>query len=625
MRKCVALLMTMVLLVSLAFSQDDQGTAILSDRGAYRIDYSDLNNLRWAFERSYHVVIGAAEDIAFLKFVSLSVDLGFNEEMVDAAVTVSSPGGKKVNYKKSDFEREPYSVEIVDYTLEVQDLQVGDTLTVAYSTIADLSNRLHRWDFQYAYPVRSSELSFLVPDAFTFAEYLSDERYLLSKVAISEKVSVSRSQRLQLKGIKLACTDIPAYVEEALMPPLTEIRPAYFFSLTDLAPVNYDAFLADWSTQVSDLVVNDYWGKQFRVRSNYGWLLQEAREIMKLRTDERTKAWKCYQLVHRLFKWDGSMGVFPSHTINEMKNTREVNKAAMNQALLALLREADLRSFPILVSTRDQNPVQEEIPDVYQFNHFVIVVGIGDDALYLDAGDPKLPIGYIDQNVRRSPSALIRNYKASWVSLPEFESSSMFRTDIKVLRDGSAQGTITCSYQGYDAQAERQLLSEDKQAQYWKSRAAVMSPSIRIDSVRFSNVSSALKPLSSTVHFHIQPSDEIQLAPLFYSFFSDLALPEQTRQNVVQFPFKINENFALSISYPEDIIVSEEAAAQRYAMEQKEVYLEYIVETAPGSLDIRCAIKVNEPTMLQSKYSALQNVMAEIQEKLAKRVIVSKR
>lgn len=614
MKLVISLLCTIFLALPSVSAQDlASGTVILSDLGAYSVDYSNVRDLKWGFEREYKVVIRKEEDLDFLKYVAIETNNNYNEELKEALVEVRSPSGGKVSFNQSNFVKEPFSLDIIDYNLEVDGLSVNDTLVVSYRTVADLSNRIHRWDIQYAYPVLRSEVSFLVPEAFSYVDHLSDQRFLADETAISNTVSVNRTQKLQLKGVRLKCKNIPAYTLESMAPELAESRPAFFFTLTDLAPVNYDAFLPDWDTQCSDLIVNEYWGKQFRVKSNYHWLAKQAAPVLKLNTDERTKLWKCYELIHKLFSWDGSVGLFPSYTIEEMEGQREVNKAALNSALLALLKAADLRAFPVLVNTIDQAPVHEEIPDINQFNHFIIVVGIGDQAVYVDAGDPSLPIGYIDQSIRHNPAILIRNYKGVWVAIEDFESRSMFVTDLHLKSDGSATGKITCSFEGYDAQSERNMLLRDKKAQYWKNRAAVLAPEIRVDSVRFKNVRNGTKPMSSVVHFHIDAgSGDLKLQPFFYSFFDEALLSKTSRSNPLIFPFRMQEHFSLNLTYPEGQSPEFDNTARKVALEGGEASFEYVANSSPQKAEIRASIKVTDTTMDTSDYLALKTFFEKV-------------
>jgi len=602
-----------------------EGSYILTDVGTYTIDHTNVRNLRWSFTRTYKVLIKTDADVDILKYVAIETSTEHKEELVEANVEVRSPDGGTASFNKSNFAKEPFSTYLMDYNLEVLGLRTNDTLIVSYKTVADLSNRIHRWDIQYAYPVLQSEVSFLLPEEFSYADKLSDPSYLVSETAISNTVELGRSQKLPLKGVRVRCANIPAYEQEAMALELVESRPAFFFALTDLAPLNYDAFLPDWSTQCSDLIVNDYWGKQFRNKVNYNWLAKEASSIFKLNTDDRTRIWKCYEFIHEKFTWDGSMGLFPSYTIDEMQNQREVNKSALNVALLALLKEAGFKAFPVLLNSSDLAPVQVEIPDVNQFNHFVIVVTLGDEVIYLDAGDPHLPIGFIDQSLRREPAVLIQNYKASWVAIAPFESRSMFVTNLAFESDGSAAGEIQCSYNGYDAQSERFALAQDPKARYWKDRAALLNDEIRVDSVRFKNVKNGAAPISSTVYFHIEPgSSPLEIKPFFYSFFGTPILDAPERSNPVIFPFKMHENFVLNISGAEGIEMEFDRSPAKVTLEDGAANIEYLVAEAQGKTELRAMIKINKTTLPVQNYTALKSYFDQVTDLVEKGVVIGR-
>jgi len=112
------------------------------------------------------------------------------------------------------------------------------------------------------------------------------------------------------------------------------------------------------------------------------------------------------------------------------------------------------------------------------------------------------------------------------------------------------------SFTGYDAFSERLMLKNDRQAQYWKERAASLSPNVRVDSVLFENVTNLMEPFENTVYFHIESptdSNELLVNPIFYSFFSGDYFTDSIRQNAVELPFAIIEQCVLNIDVPQSI------------------------------------------------------------------------
>ncbi len=603
---------------------DSSATTILFDRGSYDFDFTDLNEVKWRFQRHYQLVIREAVDIEILKNISLETNTEEKEELQGAKVKVLSPSNVDREFSLDSFAQQPFDADWTDYLLTIEELQIGDTLDISYTILSEPRLKIYRWDFQYAYPVLRSELQLLVPEAITFVDKLSDVSYLKSETALDTIISIARA-KAQLKGVRVVCENIPGYREEPLAPYLVETRPAYLVSLTNLYPLA-DSYLPPWSDQITDLVLNDWWGKQYRNRGNFRWLLAAADDLLDKKYDDQIKISLLYQFVHEQATWDGTYGLFPSATMDEMVIEKNVNRASMNMLLLALLREDGFKAYPILVSTIDMPPVQQEVPDINQFNHFVIAVDDGKNAVYLDAGDPSLPVGTIDPMVRRNMGVLIRNYKGNWVSLPEGEGKSTILVDVTLASDLSGSGYIKASFEGYDAMSERLQLAADPTGQYWKDRAAELSSFLRIDSVRYSNVKNPLSPFENVVHFHlITPGvDSMWINPVFYSFFNQAYFTDSIRTTPVVFPFKMFENIIMNIHLPEDVKVVYRPEPQRIKLEGQPFVLEHFVDESQNTQQIRSNLRLDKTRFEVGEYGALSTFLSHILEALGDGILLAK-
>ncbi|MDH3652240.1 MAG: hypothetical protein OEQ53_21305, partial [Saprospiraceae bacterium] len=478
---------------------------------------------------------------------------------------------------------------------------------------------------QYAYPVKRSEVQFLLPEAISYVDYLTDASFTKVEAAIDSVILVEQA-KAQLKGVRLICENIPGYREEPFAPYLVETRPAYLIAITSLYPMA-DVFLPPWAEQCTDLVVNEWFGKQYRNRSNFRWLLAEASDVLNKKYNDRTKLNLLYQFVHEQAVWDGTYGLFPSVSMDEMVIQKSINKSSMNMLLLALLREDGFKAYPILVNTIDLAPVQQEIPDVNQFNHFVIVVDLGDEAIYLDAGDPSLPINSIDPMVRRQKAILIRNYKGSWVSLPDGEAKSAILVDLRLQPDMSGQGFIKASFEGYDAMSERLLLRNDQTGQYWKDRAAELSPYLRIDSVRYTNVKNPVQPFENLVHFHLTrpKEDSIWITPVFYSFYNTEYFLDSLRTTPIVFPFKMFENIVVNLNLPSELKVVSKPTASRFKLEGQPFVMEYFVTESSDLLQVRCSIRLDKTRFGVADYQSLQIFLSHVLDSLTEPIIIAMR
>ncbi len=609
------------------YSGLSQETTILFDQGSYGFDYSELTDIKWRYDRTYQIVIFKDEDQQLLRNVTIELNRHDGDELVNALAMVKHLDGRTDSLTQDSFKLQPFDAVYAEYICRLTDFGIGDTIEIHYSIKSKPNADIVRWDIQHAYPVKSSTFQFIVPVGCIYHDHLTQSTYLFKEEVLDTTFVIERS-RIPSKGLRLTFTEIPAYVEEPFAPDLNEIRPAVLFAISDLVLGNVEVYMPSWTDQVTDLVIGDYFGKQYRIRPNFKWLGDLAADILNTRYTDRLMTFRLYEFVHRQFSWDGTYGIIPSHTLQEMGESRSVNKASINMALLALLQEAGLRAYPVLVSTIDQPLVYREIPNLNQFNHFVIVVEDEKDLIYLDAGDPLLPTGLIDNGVRHSNAILIKNYKGTWTEIPDFEAKSTILVDMHVYRDLSSTGTISASFEGYDAQNERHYLAADPQARYWKERGEAVSSFIRIDSVRFENVHNLLQPFINKVYFHIDPSDdheELAFHPVFYSFFNQPYFTDTSRVNKVVFPSLLKERVIFNLTLDEELQIKSIPEELRLKMIDNSSEMEFLQSHQNNRAQCTFNIEVSKKTIAPEFYEALRTYFLQLNNKLSERVVVSRK
>ncbi|MCB0686588.1 MAG: hypothetical protein KDC53_08685 [Saprospiraceae bacterium] len=602
-----------------------QQTTIVFDRGEYGFDYSDLKEIKWSAKRTFQIAINETADADLLQNISVEVNRELGDELAHA-LAIRKHKNQVDSLSQDSFKLQPFDAVYAEYVCKFKKLEVGDTIEISYTIKSEPSTNIIRWQIQQAYPVVSSTFEFLIPEVAAYNDHLTDGQYLVSETLLDTTFVFERA-RVPSKGIRFTFKNIPAHVDEPFAPDPSETQAALLFSISDLLLGDVELYMPSWSNQVTDLIVGDYFGKQFRVRSSYRWLVEKAIEILNTKYTEELMVLKLYEFVHQEFQWDGTYGLFPSQTLNDMIQIKSVNKASMNMALLALLQEAGFKAYPVLVSTTDQPFVYEQIPNINQFNHFVIALEQGKDLTYLDAGDELLPPGLVDSGVRHTNAILIKNYKGSWHTIPDDQSKSTILVDMKVHGDLSASGTISASFEGYDAHNERYLLQADGQALYWKERASAISPDIRIDSVRFENVRNLLKPFNNRVFFHIEPSqdqEEMAFFPVFYSFFNQEYFTDTLRINRIVFPTKLFEQFIFNVSLDPGLKIESLPENLRLRMIDSSSEAEFRGTSSQNMAQCIFSVSLNNRIIEPVYYTALKTYMDQIALKLSQPVVIAR-
>jgi hypothetical protein len=603
-----------------------QLTTIISDQGKYELDFTDIDKIKWHFERSYQIVVRSRQDLDLLRNISIELDKETSESLIDASVMISHTQGIRDTIVRDSFKLQPYDALYSEYICQVSNLRLNDTIKVSYVTNSEPHTNLIRWSIQQSFPVLESKFQFLLPEGTVYHDHITNSKYLTTELPIDTTLRLGRV-KVPLKGLSLTFRNIPASADEPFAPALVQTQPAVLLTITDMYIGRVELYMPTWSDQITDLAVSDYFGKQYRSRAYYKWLADKASDIINTRYKPKLHLLKLYEFVHQEFEWDGSYGLIPSHSLSDMRSgEKRVNKASMNMALLALLQETGFAAYPVLVTTTDQSPAYKEIPNLNQFNHFVIAVEVDRELVFLDAGDPQLPIGLIDNGINHSNAVLIKNYKGAWIEIPDFESKSIIAIVLKVHDDLSASGTIKANFEGYDAFNERHLLQADPNALYWKERGLALSPDIRIDSVRFDNVRNLLMPFENVVYFHIEPSsdqEELAFNPIFYSFFNQVYFTDSTRVNDVLLPSKIVEKVVFN-AILDNLTVKSMPESINIRMVDNSSEMSYKTSEQLPQLGCVFDIVLNKPEIGVGTYPALKVYLEQVYQKLTEQIVIGR-
>lgn len=601
-------------------------TTILSDEGKYELDFTDIDNIKWRFERSYQIVVRSEQDVDLLRNISVELDKETSESLITAAAIVSHSQGEKDTIGQDSFKLQPYDAIYAEHICHLSNLRLNDTIKVSYATSSEPHTNLIRWSVQQSFPVLQSAFQFLLPEGTVYHDHITNSQHLIQEQALDTTLKLGKV-KVPLKGLRLTFGNIPASIEEPFAPVLVQSQPAVLLAISDMYIGRIELYMPPWPDQITDLAVSDYFGKQYRSRAYYKWLADKASEIINTRYTPKLHLLKLYEFIHQEFDWDGSYGLIPSHSLSDMRNGgRRVNKASLNMALLALLQETGFAAYPVLVTTTDQLPAYKEIPNLNQFNHFVIAVEVDRELVFLDAGDPQLPIGLIDNGINHNNTVLIKNYKGAWVEIPDFESKSIIAIVLKVHNDLSATGTIKASFEGYDAFNERHLLQADPRALYWKERGMALSPDIKIDSVRFDHVRNLLMPFENAVYFHIEPSsdqEELAFNPIFYSFFNQIYFTDTTRISDVMLPSKIVEKVVFNATL-DNLSVKIMPEALNIRTVDNSSVMSYKTSHELQQLGCVFDIEVNNPKIRAAAYPALKRYLEQVYDKLDEQIVIGR-
>lgn len=262
---------------------------------------------------------------------------------------------------------------IIEYKLKIYSSQL--IYKDKFSFIYSLRDR---------YPIAQAHLTLVVPKTHTLNFRSLNEGYAgnLALRLNQEETNDSLRYTLNLK-------EIDPIIPEAGMPPLASINPAIMISNFS----SWNEIYTWWHNLYKDKLTLDSQIKDF-VKN----LIKDAR-------DNLEKAKRIYEFCAKDIRYVaveyGESGYEP-HKANEVFLNRYGDCKDKAILLIAMMREAGLRAFPVLIPTREVYPISEQFPSV-NFNHAIAALKHKDTFIFMDATSPTtafkdLPLGDQERN-----------------------------------------------------------------------------------------------------------------------------------------------------------------------------------------------------------------------------------
>lgn len=168
-----------------------------------------------------------------------------------------------------------------------------------------------------------------------------------------------------------------------------------------------------------------------------------------------------FDYVNRTMVFNGAWRPFPETPPDRVLEGEPSDQAAINLALLAILRGAGLEAWPLYVSDRHAGRINRDFPSLYQFTRLLIGVADGTDYRVMDAAWEQSRPGLLPVEALVDSGFLLTETGFEWVSVdPGF---SLFDLDVtldaELSPEGDLSGTVRVETVGYPAREIRQLLS----------------------------------------------------------------------------------------------------------------------------------------------------------------------
>jgi hypothetical protein len=359
---------------------------------------------------------------------------------------------------------EPNEIKKELRTFQFPNVKIGSIIDVEYTKTTHYNPSKHRWEFQKDIPVLYSHYKFSHPDYYIYRTRLNGSSHIKAKPKKKNRVSF---KEYYAYFYEYEADSLKPFKKGKHMLGENNYKSNIGFEMSsrvfpDNSPEHY---ARDWKFVSQFYLQHTHFGYEL----SDGDFIEESFEDSLDNLEGIEKVLAVFEHVKNRIKWNGINSNFCSDDLEDIYEKGIGNSADINLMIIAILKEFDYKKvYPVILSTRDNIIIDNNIPTASGFNYVIAAVKVNGRFLFLDAtnkfakaGD--LPERCLSYNTKR---LLSKKYtqEIQVTNNHYFYNKNAFT--LKVNKNGIS-GTKTSIYKDLSASRKREeILTSNKSKIY---------------------------------------------------------------------------------------------------------------------------------------------------------------
>ncbi|SEN29871.1 protein of unknown function [Chitinophaga rupis] len=636
--------------------EDFQKTRYELDTGAHAVVLADVgstefeayqSDLRLVYTRYRRVKIldktgyEAANEEIYL-YVS-----GNDEEKVSnlKAVTYNLEDGKVVDTRmdsKGVFTEElDKNHRTKKFTLPA--VKEGSIIEYTYTVTSPFIFNLQPWAFQGEYPILWSEYTAAIPEFYEYVFISQGYHPLTGKKEESQRTfpfrvsagggygepATSRTEQADVKAnitiYNWVAKEVPALKEEAFTTSINNHITKIDFQLAAIKPPGgiVKPVLGTWPKLVEDLMKESSYGGG--LDKNNGYMSDVVDGLTQGAGSDEEKARKIYSYVRNNFTCNDHSSLYMDKSMKTVFTTKNGNVTDINLLLVAMLRKAGLKAYPVLLSTRSHGVVNPLYPIVSRFNYTVVELQLGDNLVaYLDASYP-LGFGKLHASCYNGHARIMdEEATPTFFSADSLREQKITSVILAAGENGVLKGTFQQRPSYFESYNLRGLIHEKGKEECFKDIAKTYS---KLSNTALLNTDSLDVPLGISYEFEWQPGDEdmLYLNPMFGEATKTNPFKSATRFYPVEMPATFDEVYTMNLEIPAGYEVEELPKPAMVKFNDDEGLFQYLIAKNDNFIQFRSRIKLDKALFMPEEYETLRDFFDMIVKKQGEQIVLKKK
>ncbi len=621
---------------------------VLGDYGSSRIDYNQAQGLQIIFTRHTRIKIlnSSAYDLANV-YVNLYKQ-GNDEEKISQikGYTYNLENGKVVKTKlnRRDVFEEAYSDNLNRAKFTLPNVKEGAVIEYSYRITSEFLSYLRDWEFQREIPTAWSEYQVTIPEYFHYNQLsrgyhplVVNERSTSSgsfnfstKERTGNRVTQTtmshNSLNFQQRVQRWAAQDVPALTEEPYITTMNDYVTQMVFELSsvNIPGQSFQDFSSTWEEIDKELMDHTYFGD---LLSSSQSVRKTAQKVVTGTTSPPEKMVRLFNYVRDHVKWNEETRLVGSQSLKKTLSEGTGNSADANLLLIALLREAGLTAYPVVLSTRDHGIVLEPFPRINQFNYVIAQVQIDSTSQLLDATDPICPYNLLPLRCLNNRGRIIGpSISDPWVPLQPATSSAHMVMANLTIKDNQLVGEVVRSNAQYDALRVRKKLASYSSKDNFVASVKQSQPSIRhYELAQGEALEESIKETMEVAFTTgLQQAGKVLYVDPFVIEAEENPFKSVKRTYPVDYPHLMRHLYIFNLTIPDGYAVDELPEALSIALPNDGGTYRFAVTRRGNVLQINSKLNISKTRFYASEYEALKLFHQQIADKQREQIVLAK-
>lgn len=602
---------------------------VLGDDGFLTLD---LTGNKYSTSLEVHYRVKILKKSAFDRGdVTITYQTGSGNRLTGLKAQIISPSGKVVKLNKKHIFTEKVTKGLMRKKIAFPNIQEGSILEYKYTKKEVGINQLPVWYFQSDIPVKWSRYRVHTPEFFDYIALLQGRQLDVSTVE-------RENGRLQVQGGAITADMVkrdyvlknaPPLKQESFITTMLDYMTRVRFQLKGVNFPNqpYQPVLTSWAQVAKDLAESDF-GKQYLKKNSYKKIAKSAGEAISAEATQEESLDKLYTYVQKNIKWNGRYGFYPNN-IEDTFEKKGGSSADINMLLIALLRNAGIKAYPALISTRGHGKHITTYPIIDQFNHLIVYAIIDDKPVFLDAIHDAYAPGYLPVNSLNKQAWLVLDDSFKWVDINASKASKSTQAIMVLDSDGKLEGTIKCRRTNYQAFGLRKKFLDKGEDVFIEEGIQKDFPDADI------NEYSAKKPEENTTAFQDQidisipdyaetNGDFLYINPMLNEAYDENPFKMEKRDYPVEIPYPFSENYIFNMTIPEGYVVESLPKSAAIVVDGKSALFNYTIAEKDNKIQLVLRMSVSKTYFSPENYAPLKQFYDLIVEKQGEQIVLKK-